>query len=95
MRLLKIITTLFAIGSIGMLIGWPWAVGAQPEGEKAKLEWLLRASQYFIGLLVVLFATTVFAWLVVRRQREEYQRDKLDNLKDLIEGSLRDHGRDP
>ncbi|HMS55526.1 MAG TPA: hypothetical protein PKA27_09020 [Fimbriimonadaceae bacterium] len=91
---LKILTTISVLASVGMLVAWPWVIGPQPEGRKARLEWILKASEYFVILLLVLFLTVVFAWLLARRQREEYQKEKLANLQDLIEGTLRDHGRD-
>jgi heme/copper-type cytochrome/quinol oxidase subunit 2 len=92
---LKIVTTVFFLIGLVMLGAWPWAIGAQPQADKKlRLEWLLRASEYFIALMVVFFITAVLAWMVARRQREAYQQEKLDNLKQLIEGTLTDHGRD-
>lgn len=91
---LKVLTTISVLTSIAMLVAWPWMIGPQPEARKERLEWILKASQYFVVLLLVLFLTVVLAWLLARKQREEYQKEKLANLQDLIEGTLRDHGRD-
>lgn len=64
---LKIVTTVFFLIGLVMLGAWPWAIGAQPQADKKlRLEWLLRASEYFIALMVVFFITAVLAWMVAR-----------------------------
>ncbi|MFN8219287.1 MAG: hypothetical protein U0S12_04035 [Fimbriimonadales bacterium] len=93
---LKVATTISFLVGMAMLVAWPWLVGSKPEGDrKAVLQYLLRASEYFIALLVVFFVTATLAWLTARRQREEYQEQSLENLKELIEGTLEDHGKKP
>lgn len=90
MRLKTVTSALMGTGFC-LLVGWPWIVGARPQGRAELREYVIRAGVYFASLLVIFFATVVCAWLVVRQQREEFRRQSRENLRELIEGTLKDH----
>lgn len=93
---LKVATTVTFVVGLVMLGAWPWVMQGRPAPRTREFaEYLLRTSLYFILLLLIFFATVVLAWLTARRAREEYQTQKLENLKELIEATLEDHGRKP
>lgn len=95
MRLKVATTATFFVGLV-MLGAWPWMMAGKPPPRTREMaQYLLKTSIYFIVLLVIFFATVVLAWLTVRKTREEYQAQKLDNLKELIEATLEDHGKPP
>lgn len=50
---------------------------------------------YMMVLFLVLAGVILLAYLVMRKQREEFQQQSLDNLKDLVEGTLSDHAKTP
>ena len=90
MRLKTLTSVLMATGFL-LLVGWPWIVGARPQGRAELRDYVIRAGVYFAVLLVISFSTVVCAWLVVRQQREEFRRQSRENLRELIEGTLKDH----
>jgi MFS superfamily sulfate permease-like transporter len=93
---LRVATTAFFILGLVLLLAWPWIVGARPSAEASKPEqvaYAVRFVTYISGLLLVFFTTSICAWLLARKRRMEFQKESLDNLKDLIEGTLHDHGR--
>ena len=95
MRGLKIATSLSLLAGVATLLAWPVIVGPRPDeaaGRRALAEYALRLTGYF-GLTCFLFLlTAVLAYLVVRKTRMEYATERLDNLEQLMEGTLRDHG---
>lgn len=95
MRLRIVTTVLFVVGLV-MLMAWPlvWRGRPAPDAPRQELaEFSLRFLVYFALTALVFLATAVCALLVVRRAREEYAEQAGKNLRGLIEGTLRDHGR--
>ncbi len=94
---LKIATTAGLIFGILLLAAWPWLIGPAPrasvEGRQAVQEYAVRFGTYVIVALVVWAATAILAILVARQARLEYRDEAMGNLQNLIEESLKDHGK--
>lgn len=95
MRLKVLTTTAFVFGLLCLLL-WPLLLGPRP-GPGASRQDLARYGLRFLtyyGVTSAAFvATAVFAVLLARQTRREYLERTRENLQDLIEGTLRDHGR--
>lgn len=92
---LKVVTSAFLVFGVVLLVAWPWIVGVRPAQtapEPERLRYLVRYSLYFLALIVTFFAAALGGFLIARRQREEFREETLDQLKELIEGTLEDHG---
>ncbi|MBV6491865.1 MAG: hypothetical protein KJZ62_06210 [Fimbriimonadaceae bacterium] len=93
---LKIATTTFFLTGMALLALWPWLVGPRPpEGaprpELAK--YARRMSLYVVGTLTSLTLAAICALLIVRKVRLEFRDRSRENFEELIESTLRDHGR--
>lgn len=79
-----------------MLICWPFVIGARPEvGAEREViaRYGIRALAY-IGLMCMTFLSAAFcATLIIRRNRAQYAEELTQNLRELVEGSLSDHGK--
>lgn len=66
-------------------------------GRKAsheeQVQFLIRSGVLVIALLVTLLATVLIVWMWMRTLRDEYRQEAQENMKQLIEGTLRDHER--
>jgi len=62
------------------------------ERRRALARWTLRYAIYFLVMLTTFAATAICAALVARQARAEYRKEAVDNLRELIEGTLEDHG---
>lgn len=94
MRALRFWTTALFLFGLILLLGSPFLLMGRPPAAAPQRERLVFAATtvgYVILLLLVFFVVSVLAWRLVVRQREEYQTAHLQNLKDLVEGSLQDH----
>lgn len=92
---LKVTTTAFLILGLLLLAGWPWIVGQQPpKGDlQATREYAARFGIYIIMILLVWFTTALLAVIVARRARKELREEAMQNLQELLEESLKDHGK--
>lgn len=103
MRLKAVVTSLVIFGIL-LLAMWPWLLGnppkkpAEPTSSKIsrqyrdkQVRYLTKSAFYISTLLLTFFSATVCAWLLVRQARNEYLMNTSDNLKELIEGTLKDH----
>lgn len=93
---LKIATTAFLLFGLVLLATWPWVVGPRPPADAPKPELAAFAVRLMIymGATIVTFAVTAaLALLVGRQARKQYRKEAIDNLRELIEGTLKDHGR--
>lgn len=61
--------------------------------KERQVRYLTRSAVYISLLLLTFFGATVGAWLLVRQARKEYALRTADNLRELIEGTLKDHGK--
>lgn len=80
-----------------MLIAWPWALGPRPTGgtRRALAQWAAQSMGYTMVAMIAFVLAAVGALLILRKQREAFRDEARENIRELIEGSLRDHGRDP
>lgn len=93
---LKIATTVLFVIGLAMLMAWPlvWRGRPAPEAPPKELaEFSLRFLIYFALTALVFLSSAICALLLVRRAREEFAEQAGKNLRGLIEGTLRDHGR--
>ena len=98
MRQLKFWTTTLLIFGLMMLMGTPILLtkrppNAAPEAERLRFAAMLTA--YAMLILLVVLGIINLAYFLVRKQREEFKDASLSNLKDLVEGTMQDHGRSP
>ena len=94
---LKIAAIAFSVFSVLVSLSWPFFVIAPASIKTApkhvQAAFIVRSGTYIIVLLLSWFVALVLSWLLYRRTRAEYQKKSLENLKDLLEGTLQDHGR--
>lgn len=93
---LKILTTTLLIAGVLLMLVWPLAVGGRPHhgaSKKAFADYGQRVIVYFGVTSSVWLSTAMSALLLVRQSRREFLEQERDNLKSLIEGTLRDHDR--
>lgn len=94
---LKIAAIAFTVFSLLLSIGWPLFVVPPPSLRTAsrhvQAAFAIRSGTYIMLLPISWFVALVLSWLFYRREREEYRKRTLENLKDLLEGTLQDHDR--
>lgn len=98
MRGLRIGTTLCLTLGLGMLMGAFFLLASRPPQTAPQAERLRFAALmtgYAIVLLLVFLATIVMAYLLLRKQREAFQEERISNLKELVEGAMQDQVRGP
>ena len=93
---LKVLTTTLLIAGILLMLAWPIAVGARPKPEaprKVVALWGQRVIIYFGVTSSVWLSTAMSAFLLARQSKRDLIEQERENLKSLIEGTLRDHDR--
>lgn len=93
MRAAKILTTSCVVAGLLLLIIWPFAFRppAPDAGRQALAQHGVRNLVYFgFVCFVWLGAASSAVWLA-KIQLREFKEQETENLKSLIEGSLRDH----
>lgn len=93
---LRIVTTGFLIFGVVLGLLWPVILGPKPSesaGKKALAEYAARGLIYFALLCVIFLALCMCAIWIMRQNRIEFERQRQENLKNLVEGSLNDHGK--
>lgn len=92
---LKIATTIFLTAGVLLLLAWPIAIGPKPDqgSQKDLAMYALRILIYFGITATTFLVTAILALLLVRQARKEFAQQAKENLKGLIEGTLRDHER--
>jgi len=73
--------------------GGPTAAQQARLLKEKQVRYLTRSAIYISLLMVTFFSATVCAWLLVRQARREYALRTAENLRELIEGTLKDHGK--
>lgn len=61
------------------------------EFKDQQVRYLGRSAVYISVLMLTFFSAAVCAWLLVRQARREYAERTAENLRELIEGTLKDH----
>ncbi len=98
MRSLKFWTTTLLVFGLFLLMGAPVLMVRKPPAhalEQDRLRFAATVTGYAILLLIVFFAVIVLAYKLMVKQREEFREASLTNLKDLVEGTMRDHSGAP
>jgi uncharacterized membrane protein len=63
-----------------------------PKATHNERVWfVVRSFSIVTVLLITLLATVLLVWMWMKSLREEYHKQAQENLKNLIEGTLRDH----
>ncbi|MCH7944452.1 MAG: hypothetical protein IIC73_00320 [Armatimonadetes bacterium] len=93
--LVKVLTTALALLGLVMLAALPFVLRERPtDGDQAALAkygaWLLT---YFGVMCLIWLSAALCAVLVMRNARRRLTEDQKENLRGMIEGTLRDHGR--
>lgn len=93
MRTAQVLTTACVIAGIVLLVIWPFALRppAHDAGRRVLAEHGIRSLIYFGGVSIVWLGAAASAWWLARLKLQEFHRLEQENLKSLIEGSLRDH----
>ena len=90
-----------AIGSTAfsllLLLSWPFFIvpphSLKTAPKPVQAAFVVRSGTYIMVVVVSWFVTLVLSWLIYRRTREQYQTQTVENLKELLEGTLQDHDR--
>jgi len=93
---LKVLTTALVVFGIVLMVGWPWLVGPKPPAEagtQALATYGQRLMIYFLVTVSTWITVAVLALIIARRARDEFLAEEKENLRQLIEGTLRDHER--
>lgn len=96
MQRLKTITNAMMIFGVVLMFGIPFVWLRKPPKSAPQQEravFALTLSLYMIVLFLVLSAVIFLAYRVLRKQREEFQEQSVQNLKELVEGTLSDHAK--
>ncbi len=96
MRRLKILVIASIVTGFAMMLSWPWIVGKRPSKDAPRKE----LANYGVRLSIY-FGLTCLPWLMaaggcvfwIRQTRREFADREKDNMRELIEGTLRDHER--
>jgi len=94
---LKVLTTTLLIAGVVLLLVWPFVFNGRPRATASRLEkaqWGQRVLVYFGVTAGTWLATAFSAMMLARQTQRQFLTDERDNLKGLIEGTLRDHGRE-
>ncbi len=93
---LKIATTTSLVFGLAMLAAWPWVVGNKPPSDAPTADLRMFATRmvfYMTFILITFMSTMLFAYLLIRQEQKKLIEISQSNLKDLIEGTLQDHGK--
>lgn len=96
MQRLKVALTSVLLFGLIMLFGFPLVLMKRPPASAPKVElknYTVLIAIYFVLLVIVFFVVMILAWRLWRRQSEELAEKQMENLKELIEGTLTDHAK--
>ena len=95
---LKILTATLVIFGVLLMLLWPVAVGQRPIDDASRVDkarWGQQVLVYFGITASVWLSTAMSALLLARQSRREFLEQERENLKSLIEGTLKDHDGNP
>jgi hypothetical protein len=75
---------------LGLILSYPWTVGARPSDvadRAAVAAYLTRLFIFFCVAVVVFLGAAISAALIIRRVRHEYREMLVSNLADLLSAS--------
>ncbi len=92
---LKLITTVAFIFGIALLLSWLFILGPKPvhASPKELANYAVRSLVYFCLTAFSFLCSSFGAWLIIKKQREEFAIAHLEMMKSLVDGSLNDHAR--
>ncbi len=73
------------------LVSGPNQKQIERQFKDKQVKYLTRSAIYISLLMITFFSATVCSWLLVRHARKEYLLRTSDNLRELVEGTLKDH----
>jgi len=94
MRRLRVWTTAAVIFGVFLVFGFPLLLTIRPAKTAPLRErevFAVTLTAYFALIIIVLAAVMWMSWKLYRAQVEELSEKRMENLKDLIEGTLSDH----
>lgn len=94
MQRLRVIVTSLVIFGVILVFGFPVALMNRPS-PKASLHdrevFALTITAYFVVMIIVFCLIMWMAWKLWRKQAEDLAEKQMENMRDLIEGTLSDH----
>jgi hypothetical protein len=93
---LKVITTLMMVICFGMLVAWPLLLGERPGPAAPRIEtkaFAVRFVSYISFMVLALLIAAASALGILRRTAAEYREQQMDNMRELIESTLKDTQR--
>ncbi|HSI73344.1 MAG TPA: hypothetical protein VK934_09205 [Fimbriimonas sp.] len=90
---LKAITTVMIVVCLVMLFAWPMLMGDRPGPAAPKIEnkaFAVRFVTYISVMVLCLIVAAAASIGIMRRTAAEYRALQMDNMRDLIEATLRD-----
>jgi hypothetical protein len=92
MRLRIFVTACVAIGIL-LLLSSPWVLGNRPKTQDKKelSRYGVRLSLFVMLSSVTWASAAIGSLVIIRRTRKEFAEHKVELMRELIEGSLRDH----
>lgn len=94
MQRLRIYTTALLIFGVILVFGFPVVLLRKPGTQAPVREreiFALTITGYFLLMIIVLCLIMWLSWKLWRRQTEELADKQMENLKELVEGTLNDH----
>ncbi|MBI1755474.1 MAG: hypothetical protein HYR64_00010 [Fimbriimonas ginsengisoli] len=85
--------TALLIFGIFLLFAYPFLFREAPHTRYEKGLFAIRLTTYVAILLLTFFGVALTAVVALRRARQELREEAKQNLRELIEGTLRDHGK--
>lgn len=94
---LKVLTTIGVIVGVGLVLSWPWVMGPRPdpteENKRAVADYAMRLLVYFGATALVWLGVAILALIMVRQARKQFVVEEKALVKELVEGTLKDHER--
>lgn len=93
---LKLLTNTLVLTGVILMLAWPFVIGGRPSFDtprKVKIAWGRKTLIYFGATSAVWVSAATAAVLLARQTRRNFLEQERANLKSLVEGTLRDHGR--
>jgi protein-S-isoprenylcysteine O-methyltransferase Ste14 len=91
---IKVATLSLALVDLVLFVACGFVVASRPPRSAPRhdqIQFVIRSYSIFVMLLVCLLITIILVWVWMQRLREELRSHSDENLRELIEGTLRDH----
>ena len=93
--LLKVLTTAFVVLGIGLMAAFPFLLGSKPGGDDqlGLARFGTRVLTHFLVTSAVWIGAATCAIVLARRTKREFLESQKENIRELVEGTLKDHER--